>query len=45
MSYDAKCYELAEAFLAEELADEADIDALAQAIQDTIEHWIASELE
>jgi hypothetical protein len=45
MSYDAKCYELAEAFLADEptLQTENKKRALAQTIQTTIEEWISWE--
>jgi hypothetical protein len=44
MTYDQKCYDLAEAFLLDEpqLSTSADRDALAQAIQSAIEDWIES---
>lgn len=41
MSYDAKCYDLAEAFLKEAGYDNTiDKDQLAQAIQDCIEDYL-----
>lgn len=44
MSYDAKCYDIACAFLLDypALNSEKDRDGLAQAIQDEIESWIAT---
>jgi hypothetical protein len=39
-SYDPKCEELARSFLGEK-ADEADVRALAQEIQNAIEDWFA----
>lgn len=44
MSYDAKCYDLAKAFLDDNGTrepSEADYAALAQTIQDAIEYWLA----
>lgn len=43
MSYDAKCYELAEHFLPSIASDRIKND-LAQAIQDAIEGWIETEV-
>ncbi len=44
VSYDSKCYDLAAAFLEDEmhLFTEKNNVALAQAIQSAIEEWIAS---
>lgn len=39
MIYDPECYELADHFLAP--APEADVSALAQAIQDAVDDWLA----
>ncbi len=43
MSYDEKCYDLAEAFLSDEPSLRWNVKNLAQAIQDTIEQWIQQE--
>lgn len=45
MAYDTKCYDLADAFLADEptLQSENKKRALAQTIQDAIEDWIGWE--
>ncbi len=45
MSYDIKCYDLAEAFLKDEHVDEEEtIGVLAQIIQDAIEDFIRFEV-
>lgn len=45
MSYDVKCYDLAKTFLQDAHADEEALSAeLAQQIQDTIDNFIASEI-
>ena len=45
MSFDSKCYDLAEHFLSDEpaLQSERNRNRLAQAIQDAIEDWIEGE--
>ena len=42
LTFDPKCYELAEAFLEDEtgMGSEADLNNLASEIQNTIENWI-----
>jgi hypothetical protein len=42
LTFDPKCYELAEAFLEDEtgMGSEADLNDLATEIQNTIENWI-----
>ena len=41
MGHDPRCYELAQYFLDDQAgADEADMSALAEAIQQAIEQWI-----
>lgn len=47
MSFDEKCFDLAGLFLGDEpaLFSERNKRRLAQAIQDTIEDWIATEKE
>lgn len=47
MSFDPKCYELAESFLSDvppEAVGKNSVNELAQAIQDTIEMYIGMEL-
>lgn len=39
--YDPRCYDLASIFGADEHLSEEEIQELAQAIQDAIEHWLA----